>query len=218
MRAPRYNCFNSNAREPHNLIHPDTELRFVGPEIGFGVFATKAIPKGTVTWVGDPLDQIVSSERFSRLPEHLRSIACKYSYLNGAGERILCWDHARFVNHSCAATCLSPGFDFEIAVRDIAPGDELTDDYGTLNIEEPFACLCGTPGCRGTIRPDDPLRLAPEWDALTSDAFAFIRTVQQPMWELVREKDAIARVLCGEMKLPSMMRHYCGASVIPGNR
>jgi hypothetical protein len=200
------------------LIHPDTELRFVSPEIGFGVFATKAIPKGTVTWVGDPLDQIVSPERFFRLPEHLRSMASKYSYLNGAGERILCWDHARFVNHSCAATCLSPGFDFEIAIRDLAPGDELTDDYGTLNIEEPFTCLCNATGCRGTIRPDDPLRLAPSWDALTSAAFAFIHIVHQPMWELVREKDAIAKVLGGEMKLPSMISHYCGAGMIPGNR
>ena len=32
------------------MIHPDTELRFISPEIGFGVFATKLIPQGTITW------------------------------------------------------------------------------------------------------------------------------------------------------------------------
>src|SRR5579863_4738128 len=114
----------------HRLIHPDSELRFISHEMGYGLFATRAIPKGTITWVGDSLDQIISPARYAQLPALLRSQAFKYSYTNGRGERILCWDHGRFVNHSCAATCLSPGFDFEIAVRDIAPGEEITDDYG----------------------------------------------------------------------------------------
>ena len=110
--------------------------------------------------MGDPLDQIISAERLAGMPEILRNLTFKYSYLNGRSERILCWDHGRFVNHSCAATCLSPGFDFEIALRDIARGEEITDDYGTLNVEEGFACLCGAPNCRGpytlTIRSGVP--------------------------------------------------------------
>jgi hypothetical protein len=194
------------------LIHPHSELRFVSPAIGYGLFATRAIPKGTITWVGDALDQVISEGQFSQLPELLRAITHKYSYLNGVGQRILCWDHGRFVNHSCAATCLSPGLDFEIAIRDIAPGEEITDDYGTLNPEEPFACLCGAPNCRGTVRPDDPQRYAAEWDALTADAFSFIRTIEQPLWELVKEKEAVAKVLRGELKLPSVLSHYRGAS------
>jgi hypothetical protein len=40
------------------LIHPDSELRFINPVMGYGLFATKTIPKGTVTWVGDPLDLV----------------------------------------------------------------------------------------------------------------------------------------------------------------
>jgi len=31
------------------VIHPDTELRFVNPDIGYGVFATRFIPKGSIT-------------------------------------------------------------------------------------------------------------------------------------------------------------------------
>jgi hypothetical protein len=112
------------------------------------------------------------------------------------------------VNHSCAAACLSPGFDFEIAVRDLAPGDEITDDYGTLNLEEPFPCLCGAPHCRGQVLPNDPVRHAAEWDTLIASAFAAIDHVEQPLWELVREKAEIGRVLRGELALPSVLTHY----------
>ena len=33
------------------MIHPDTELRFIDATLGFGVFATRFIRRGTVTWV-----------------------------------------------------------------------------------------------------------------------------------------------------------------------
>lgn len=190
------------------MIHPDSELRFVNPAIGYGLFATRSIPAGTITWAGDSLDQIISPAGLAALPALLKDQAHKYSYLNGRGDRILCWDHGRFVNHSCAAACLSPGFDFEIAVRDIAPGEEITDDYGTLNPEEPFECLCGSPNCRGQVMPDDPLRHATEWDRLIAAAFPSIDRVRQPLWDLVREKAAIRQVLAGELALPSVAMHY----------
>jgi hypothetical protein len=189
------------------LVHPHSELRFVSPAIGYGLFATQLIPRGTITWVGDPLDQIVSSQQLAAMPALLSAQLHRYSYINGGGARVLCWDHGRFVNHSCAAVCLSPGFDFEIAVRDIAAGDEITDDYGTLNLDEPFACLCGAPQCRGQVLPDDPLRHAPAWDALLRDAFPEIPRVAQPLWELVREKVAVEQVLAGRMKIPSVLTH-----------
>jgi hypothetical protein len=195
------------------LIHPDSELRFVSDTIGFGVFATRLIPKGTITWAGDPLDQILSPGRLDMLPETLRREVRKYSYLNGSGNRILCWDHGRFVNHSCDAVCLSPGFNFEIAVRDIATGEELTDDYGTLNLEEPFPCLCGAADCRGEVLPDDPLRHAGEWDRRISAAFPFIDQVSQSLWDLVREKAEVKEVLAGAIPVPSVLMHYRGVRV-----
>ncbi|MHC5084588.1 MAG: SET domain-containing protein, partial [Planctomycetota bacterium] len=33
------------------MIHPDTELRKVNETIGYGVFATRHIPKGTILYV-----------------------------------------------------------------------------------------------------------------------------------------------------------------------
>ncbi len=167
---------------------------------------------GTVTWAGDPLDQIIPSASLTRLPEMLSAQVHRYSYLNGRGDRILCWDHGRFVNHSCAATCLSPGFDFEIAVRDIQADEEITDDYGTLNLEEPFDCLCGSSHCRHRVMPDDPVRHAPQWDAQIARAFPAVAKVAQPLWDLVVEKTAVEQVLNGKAPLPTCLKHYLALS------
>ena len=194
------------------VIHPNSELRFVSPSIGYGLFATRLIPRGSITWAADPLDQTISARQLDSLPPMVKTHALKYSYVNGTGDRILCWDHARFINHSCAATCLSPGFDFEIAVRDIQAGEELTDDYGALNVEEPFTCLCSAPKCRGQILPDDPIREAADWDRQVAAAFPDIGRIDQPLWELVRQKEEVQLVLAGERQLPSGLRHYLGAN------
>ena len=191
------------------MIHPHSELRFVSPVIGYGVFATRLIPQGTITWVCDPLDQIILPEAGCSFPPLTRQALEKYSYTNRRGERILCWDHARFINHSCHPTCLAPGFDFEIAVRDILPGQEITDDYGTLNLDEEMICHCGSADCRGTLRPDDFLMYGACWDAAVSRSFPLLRAVEQPLWELIREKGPVLEVLGGALPLPSCLIHYC---------
>jgi len=190
------------------MVHPDSELCYISQKIGQGVVATKLIPRGTITWVADPLDQILSPTRASHLPALLQPSLHKYTYINGQGEAVLCWDHARFINHSCEPSCLSTGFDFEIAVRDITPGDELTDEYGTLNLAEPLTCHCGSSQCRGVVRPDDVLRYADQWDRIVADAFALIKTLDQPLWPLVAEKQQVEEVLRGGRPMPSCLRHY----------
>lgn len=108
-------------------------------------------------------------------------------------------------------TCLAPGFDLEIAVRDIEPGEEITDDYGTLNIEQEFECRCGSPRCRRVICPDDALRCAPKWEARVAAAFPLLRSVVQPLWSLVREARAIADVLDDLASAPSPSVHWLNA-------
>ena len=52
-----------------------------------------------------------------------RGVADRFGAISPAtsdGISILCWDNARFVNHSCEPNCLTGGFDFEFAIRDIA--------------------------------------------------------------------------------------------------
>jgi hypothetical protein len=141
------------------------------------------------------------------MPPLLRTSVEKYSYFNGRGDRVLCWDHSRFVNHSCNATSLAPGFDLEIAVRDIQEGEEITDDYGLLNLDTSFECACGWEHCRGTIGPEDFEAHAARWDGLAVDAMRHFQRVDQPLWELVHEKDAIQAVLEGRAPLPSCRVH-----------
>jgi hypothetical protein len=179
------------------MLHPDTELRFINSKIGFGVFATRPIPRGSITWVQDELDRVLTAEKLRQLGPSYAATLAKYSYLSGRGEYILCWDLARYINHSCSPSCLSGGYNFELAVRDIDVGEELTDDYATLNLSESFQCLCGTPGCRGTVGQDDVYALADEWDDAVREAFPWIAKTPQPLWQLVEEKREVDAALAG---------------------
>jgi uncharacterized protein len=177
------------------VIHPDTELKFVNDLIGMGVFAKKFIPKGTITWVRDDLDIIIPESRVPMLPKMVQDIIDKYSYRWG-DEYILCWDAARYMNHSCEPSCFGT-YNFEIAVRDIEPGEELTGDYSIygINADESLTCACGKPSCRHQILPDDPVRMVDAWDDLYLPAFAFISTVPQPLMPLVKDINAIEQGL-----------------------
>jgi hypothetical protein len=160
------------------MIHPDTELRYIGPAIGVGVFATQLIPKGTIVWA---LDDLVE-----QLDELRRALVVKYGYRDQLGRYVLCWDDGRFVNHSFHANCLGTAWDLEIAVRDILPGDELTDDYGTLNLDEPFDCLPEPDTERTQALPDDLLDYADDWDRQVLEAFREYDSVPQPLAGLIR--------------------------------
>lgn len=190
------------------MIHVDTELRFVSPEIGYGVFATRVIPRGTITWVRDRLDQTLTAEAIERLPPVYHDIVLKYSFVDARGRFVLCWDHARYMNHSCDPTCLSAGYDFEIAIRDIAAGEELTDDYGSLNLDYAFQCQCGSPRCRREIRPEDLLRFAAEWDRTVAGPFALIKSVPQPLWPLLEERDAVEQALAHRTPIASVSKNF----------
>jgi hypothetical protein len=190
------------------MIHPSTELRFISDEIGYGVVATEFIPKGTITWALDDLDQIILPERVATMSPFLQQHVHKYAYIDGRGRHILCHDLARFVNHDCEANCLGSGYEFEIAIRDVYPGEQLTDDYGGLNIEAPFPCACGSQRCRGVIHPDDILVLADGWDRVIAECFPLISKVGQPLWPVVRCQKQIQDVLDGREKIASARLHY----------
>src|SRR5690606_23513732 len=90
----------------------------------------------------------------------------------------------RFVNHSFNSNCLSTAYDFEIAVRDIQPGEELTDDYGYLNVFEPFRGIDeGTE--RKIVYPDDLLNYHKEWDKKVLAVFGKIPQLNQPLKDLL---------------------------------
>jgi SET domain-containing protein len=165
------------------VIHPDTELRVVSEEIGYGVFATAPIPQGTIVWVRDAFDRVFSREEIEQLPPVYEAIVEKYTYADAESTYVLCWDLAKYVNHSCRPNCQKGRAEFEVAVRDISAGEELRSDYASLNLDrpEPFQCRCGDHACRGTIRPEDAVLLEAEWARSFHAALKFSETVPQPL-------------------------------------
>jgi len=167
------------------MIHPNTCLRRINDIIGSGVFATAFIPKGTITYAKDSLEIEVSPERYQTMDRHARAVVEKYSYIDPSGTRIVSWDLAKYVNHRCDFNTISTGYGFEIAVRDIQPDEELTDEYGIFNLESAFRCGCGSDNCRGTVRPDDWSTHGSRWDALVRDTLQHLQLVEQPLWSLL---------------------------------
>ena len=147
------------------MIHPDTELRKVSSEVGYGVFATAKIPRGTITWVLDDMDQIVSQERFGAMPPALQPLVERYCFRDSKGRYVICWDFGRFMNHSCAATTAGIGVLCDVAIRDIEPGEQLTCEYALHNLDETVSCRCGASNCRGQIRAVDLPAIARAIDA-----------------------------------------------------
>lgn len=60
----------------------------------------------------------------------------------------------RYINHACAPNtfmrCTVDRAEF-YALRRIAPGEELTLDYGESHHEGRLRCRCGSPRCRGFL-------------------------------------------------------------------
>lgn len=112
------------------------------PIHGLGCFAAQFIKKGEVVWVFDKRIEIVLSENeVSTLPEAAQDLFRIHGYANlSNGEKflILCGDNARFMNHADQPnTEHKPGStdDIEIAVRDIQPGDEITCNYYSFDVD-----------------------------------------------------------------------------------
>ena len=120
------------------MTHPKTELKYISHDMGFGLVATEFIPEGTITGVLNKLDRAFHPKEYESMAPRYQNILQIYTYKNNKGHYVLCWDNGWFVNHSFNANCLSTAYDFEIAIRDIELGEQLTDDYGYLNIGSPF--------------------------------------------------------------------------------
>ncbi len=170
------------------MMHPNTELRFIDHAKGLGVFATEFLPKGTIVYVKDELEITISrSDKLSEDPRYSKIIQ-KYSYVDAYGNYILSWDQARFVNHCCQANSLTTGYGFEVAVEDINAGEEITDDYGLLNIEENICLSCEKAPCRKWARSSDFELYTEEWDQKVIFALERLEDLKQPLWEYMDEK------------------------------
>lgn len=137
------------------MLHPDIE---VGPSRinGLGLIAKKFIPKGTLICRIDQNDVFLSYEELMELPPDVRKLACQHTE-----GYVLARDGSEHMNHSCDPNTVCLGDLDMIAVRDIQPGEEVTYDYATSELDEnlwpAWECNCGAPNCRKIITVRDCL-------------------------------------------------------------
>ncbi len=192
------------------MLHPDTEVRFINNLVGCGVFATKPIPLGTAVWALDRFDRVLREDEVRSFEPIYQEILEKYSFRDREGHWIFCWDNTRYINHSFNPTCITTPYQFEIAVVDIAVGQEITNDYGFFNIIEPFDCPPEAGSPRSRVLPDDLLRCAPEWDRRLAAAFTQFEQVAQPLAAVIKPAQlaTVGRISRGEIAPDSILSCY----------
>jgi SET domain-containing protein len=132
-----------------------------------GCYTTTAIRKGSrvAEYTGPRLSKDEADACYDNLP---------ITYLFGLGDGSVVIDGhcmAMFINHSCDPNCETherKGRVWIKAIRDIAPGEEITYDYCLYDGDQDEAtCNCGAPKCRGTMYSEDEVR---KRDALAKKA------------------------------------------------
>ncbi len=168
------------------MIHPKTEVKYINPQKGYGVFAKVDIPTGTIMWVLDKLDKVISPQEVYNMEPAYQELLNTYCFIDNKGNYVLCWDNERFINHSFNANVLTTAYDFTIAIRDIAKGEEITNDYGTLNIYHEFAPFIEGGSSRESVYKDDLIKYHELWDDFLGEAIRYIPVVSQPLWEWIQ--------------------------------
>jgi len=163
------------------MLHPQTKLKWISDAKGFGVFATAPLPKGTVTFVQDLLDVCIDlNDPLLDRPEY-KQIVDKYSYINNESQLVISWDHGKYMNHCCFSNTLTTGYGFEIAVRDIEAGEEITDNYGIFTIHHNMEMSCPKQNCYKRVSIDDFEKHSEAWDKEITEALQEFNTLDQPL-------------------------------------
>lgn len=104
---------------------------------GFGLFAGEFIPKDTLIWeLNRELDLIISQEKYEKLSAVVKEHFDRFAYYSeGCGGWVLCFDNAKFVNHSNTPNTYGVGN--TIVSRDIQIGEEITENYYGFSEKEP---------------------------------------------------------------------------------
>lgn len=169
------------------MIHPNTELKLINEQIGYGVFATTDIAEGTILYVKDSLELVVSPTDYLMHSFEMKEVIDKYSYIDENGNRIISWDFAKYVNHCCNCNTISTGYGFEIAIRDIKQGEQITDEYGLFNLDKEMVVICGEENCRKTIGANDFDTHYQEWDKKIKNSIGKLFHVEQPLMPFIDE-------------------------------
>lgn len=119
---------------------------------GQGVFALIAVGRGepVLEYLGEKITKAESARRCELQNWRIFALDGEFD-LDGDFD----WNPARFVNHSCDPNCEAGCESARIwltALRDIAPGEEITFNYGyDWEAYQDHPCHCGAAGCVGFI-------------------------------------------------------------------
>jgi uncharacterized protein len=130
---------------------------------GYGAFATHDIAKGDVVdeYRGERITHAQANERYVTRDindNHTFLLTLDDDYVIDGGHG---GNDTRFINHKCDPNCETVTRDsrvFIVATKAIRAGEELGFEYNIgredddpENVDEIYACRCGSPKCRGTI-------------------------------------------------------------------
>ena len=147
-----------NRSEPNEFY----EVRKSGVH-GYGGFAKKDLKKGTriTEYLGDRISHKEADQRYEDHDE-----SDNHTFLFIVDKRTVIdagvgGNNARFINHQCDPNCestIEKGHVWIETIRDVKAGEELGYDYqigrekdDPENVDEIYACRCGSPKCRGTM-------------------------------------------------------------------
>ena len=124
---------------------PSRSFRVGRSPTGLGLFATKPIKRTAyiATYRGRRISTEESEERERRGAKYMFELNRRWT-IDGSSR----WNAARYLNHSCrpnAKPVLRKGRIVFVALRRIAPGEEITYDYGREYFDfflKPSGCRC----------------------------------------------------------------------------
>ena len=130
---------------------------------GYGCFARRFIPRGTrvVEYLGERVSHREADRRYEGADANDNHTFLFIVDRRTVIDATVGGNEARFINHSCDGNCesaIEKRRVFIDATRDIARGEELGYDYqigrdrsDPSNVDEIYACRCGSPQCRGSM-------------------------------------------------------------------
>lgn len=137
-----------------NYLSPKLEAKANPDKGGFGVFACQPVTAGEllVVWGGE----VVTGELLHQLPPRAQMHSLQVEenmYLVPTRNA----EPADYINHSCEPNAGLRGQISLVALRDIAPGEEVCFDYAMSDSSpyDEFLCGCGSANCRQRVTGND---------------------------------------------------------------
>ena len=168
-RAKRFDQSQPKRGGPPIPTSPLVEVRNSDVH-GRGVFAVAPIAKGKriFEYLGDRVSHATADKRYEDHDENDNHTFLFIVDRNTVIDAAVNGSDARFINHHCDGNCTSVIENRRVfidALRAIAPGEELGYDYeigrdkdDPPNVDEIYACRCGSPKCRGSMLEAVPVK------------------------------------------------------------